>query len=196
MAEYPLIISLALARIRPRLTSYLKYARHTPRAMRKERIDSIMDTLAVMLKASCMQFHGAVCAVNEGWARPLTVPELALKSGLHQRNTEYCLHDLQSVGLLDVGKQQRAAGNGSPVIVVSGVIRTFTPKFWALLGLTDLFKQAVQYAKEKSKQALKLVIPSYRKAAKRASQKLKNLVSSVLGNLSAGLDGERTRPRF
>lgn len=180
----PAIFQLALSRL-SWLIDDMKYARHTPRAMRPERMDAIFAVLKAMIKLCCLQFNGAACAVREGWARPITVPELAKLSGLPIRNTERCLHDLTAMCYIDVGKQYRSYNNGTPVFVVSGVMRTFTPKFWKLLDLTELFRRSVQYAREKGKEALKLVVPTYRKAIKKA-KKVKNLVSSLLQSVSGG----------
>lgn len=149
----PLVIQRALERLDALLlNSHIRWGRRQAvRAMRPERRRALKKILTAMLKASTLQFDGALCRVTKDKkrARPLTIAELASFAGLSLRGAWRAIADLKDLGLLKTVKQQRfevAAG-----LAVAPCLRFFTRLFWDMLNLWSLFIESVKYARADNK---------------------------------------------
>ena len=155
MANLPRIIPEACAKIASLVSSHhVRYGRSKGlKAMKSAYAEKMIIVLEVMLKACTLQFDGALCRVSGGFARSLTVPEIAFFSHLPQRTVERILHDLKDMGFLHSEKQFRRYFSGS--LKVAAVWRVFTEKFWKLLNLWSLFVESVKYAAQHAHLQLK-----------------------------------------
>lgn len=172
----PSILKQARARI-ARLFPALRHDRHWCRGMKQERQAEIMRLASTMAKLICLDpgpCLGAAVLVKEGFARPVTVAELAQQSGLPEHTVERCLNNMKIMGLLKVGRQERRRVRSLDCMTlsVSGVLRTLTDKFWRALDLGEEFRRAIQRIKELveagQRQAVRLVFPRYPKLLRRS----------------------------
>lgn len=172
----PLIITQIRARI-GRLFPALRHDRHWCRGMKKCRQEDIMQLISSMAQLVCFdpgQLAGAIVIFKEGFARPVTVQELAKISGLPDYTVERCLHNMRIMGLTKHGRQQRrrVRSLSAMTLEVSGVVRWFTDKFWRELGLGEVFRRAIQAMADKieagTRRAARLVFPRYPQTLRRS----------------------------
>lgn len=161
--KQPLIIEQALQRLDERLSSTIEA--HTPprcRAMRCERRTAIASVAAAALRAACLQADGLfVRLMPDGKeAAPLTVAALASRAGIGERRTKRALYDMRQAGLLQVKPQRIHHDSTGGGIIVAACLRQFTRRFWAALGLYQLYVDTVKYMQKKP--LIKLRYAAYR----------------------------------
>lgn len=144
----PLILQLAPQRLQERL-GYLRDALHADRlqAMRSDRFSAITTMVCSLIPKIYLADGGTFCRPRYGKKDkflPLTVGEIAAAAGLHPRRVFRCLADMKEAGLIESPRQiVRPAGKG--ILRVSVVNRSFTKKFWDLLGLFEQFVHDAAY---------------------------------------------------
>lgn len=184
-SSFPSPLQLALEAL-PTLINSLIYARSgSIRAMRIERQQAIIALLGAMLRSSSLQHDGAIVAVHGLWAKPKTLQELANQAGLKLDRAKKALQDIYDLDLA-IGKQIKRKSKAGTLEVSSG-LRCLTKKFWQSLGLWDLWKKSVEWAKERATH--KLLIPFKKVSCKthQAVNKAGNVVKGVLTNLKNGV---------
>lgn len=150
-SSLPLALSLAIARIDQILnSSQLLYAGGRFNPIRGDRLKAIGVLLVTMLRHCCIQNDGhIVLLINNGKeAVPITIKQLASLSGLGVKRVVRCLHDLREAGLLSSRPQFRRKSKGK-TLLVGACFRSFTRKFWSMMGLWGVYVSCVRYAQKK-----------------------------------------------
>ena len=149
-SSLPLALSLAIARIDQILNSHqLLYAGGRFNPIRGDRLEAIGVLLVTMLRHCCIQNDGhIVLLINNGKeAVPITIKQLAFLSGLGVKRVVRCLHDLREAGLLSSRPQFRRKSKGN-TLLVGACFRSFTRKFWSMMGLWGVYVSCVRYAQK------------------------------------------------
>lgn len=147
--QFPYLIQNALVRL-PYLIEKCLYLRPGMwKAMRQERQDSMLALLEAFVRHACLALDGSLVKIAGNAAMPLTVKQMAAMVNKPTRNIDRILFDLRSLGLLTSSTQIRRKGPYG--LEVAPVLRSFTTKFWGMLGLLSQFIAAVKYAAENSK---------------------------------------------
>lgn len=164
------------------LVDSLKYARAACiRAMRPERRQAIKKLLTAMLQSCSLQHNGAICAVNENWARPKTIQELAHQAGLSLVTAKRAMHDLYALELVASKQIKRKGQSGK--LEVSPAMRFFTRKFWEKVGLLDMWEKSVSWAKVHANKKFILPFRQIVVKARQVTQKAGNVIKTVMGKL-------------
>lgn len=184
----PLLLQKALDGLSS-LINRLDYARpDCIRAMRPERKRSLVKLLSCMIRSCSLQHNGTLVAVNGPYARPKIVNEYAVQSGLSVPNVKRCLADLRDLGYIS-GKQIKRKNSISGGLEVTPGLRQFTEKFWRDLGLLELFKEQVEWAKKHASKKLFLpfraVKAKLQETAKSAGQVVKQVMDKLKKAASA-----------
>ena len=190
----PLALSLAIARIDQILNSHqLLYAGGRFNPIRGDRLEAIGILLVTMLRHCCIQNDGhIVLLINNGKeAVPITIKQLAFLSGLGVKRVVRCLHDLREAGLLSSRPQFRRKSKGN-TLLVGACFRSFTRKFWSMMGLWGVYVSCVRYAQKKP--AIRLRARVYQ-IARDAVAKPLALIRAAVGAGRASLEAKDKKLR-
>lgn len=193
-SSLPLALSLAIARIDQILNSYqLLYAGGRFNPIRGDRLEAIGILLVTMLRHCCIQNDGhIVLLINNGKeAVPITIKQLAFLSGLGVKRVVRCLHDLREAGLLSSRPQFRRKSKGN-TLLVGACFRSFTRKFWSMMGLWGVYVSCVRYAQKKP--AIRLRARVYQ-IARDAVAKPLALIRAAVGAGRASLEAKDKKLR-
>lgn len=190
----PLALSLAIARIDQILNSHqLLYAGGRFNPIRGDRLEAIGILLVTMLRHCCIQNDGhIVLLINNGKeAVPITIKQLAFLSGLGVKRVVRCLHDLREAGLLSSRPQFRRKSKGN-TLLVGACFRSFTRKFWSMMGLWGVYVSCVRYAQKKP--AIRLRARVYQIARDAVARPLA-LIRAAVGAGRASLEAKDKKLR-
>lgn len=193
-SSLPLALSLAIARIDQILNSHqLLYAGGRFNPIRGDRLEAIGILLVTMLRHCCIQNDGhIVLLINNGKeAVPITIKQLAFLSGLGVKRVVRCLHDLREAGLLSSRPQFRRKSKGN-TLLVGACFRSFTRKFWSMMGLWGVYVSCVRYAQKKP--AIRLRARVYQ-IARDAVAKPLALIRAAVGAGRASLEAKDKKLR-
>lgn len=152
------------------------------RAMRPERKRSLVKLLSCMIRSCSLQNGGTLVAVNGSYVRPKTVNEYAAQTGLSIDNVKNCLVDLRALGYI-AGNQIKRKNSISGGLEVTPGLRQFTEKFWRDLGLLELFKEQVAWAKEHATKKLLLPFRKVKAKLQDTAKSAGQVVKQVMGKL-------------
>lgn len=193
-SSLPLALSLAIARIDQILNSHqLLYAGGRFNPIRGDRLEAIGILLVTMLRHCCIQNDGhIVLLINNGKeAVPITIKQLAFLSGLGVKRVVRCLHDLREAGLLSSRPQFRRKSKGN-TLLVGACFRSFTRKFWSMMGLWGVYVSCVRYAQKKP--AIRLRARVYQIARDAVARPLA-LIRAAVGAGRASLEAKDKKLR-
>ena len=193
-SSLPLALSLAIARIDQILnSSQLLYVGGRRAAMRGDRLRAIGVLLVTMLRHCCIQNDGhIVLLINDGKeAVPITIKQLAMLSGLGVKRVVRCLHELREAGLLSSRPQFRRNSKGN-TLLVGACFRSFTRKFWSMMGLWGVYVSCVRYAQKKP--AIRLRARVYQIARDAVARPLA-LIRAAVGAGRASLEAKDKKLR-
>ena len=185
--NFPLVITMALSLIGDYLTSYaVAYGRsgERQRRMRSDRLRNILTVITVLIKSCDLRHSGIFCKITRFWSRPLTIAEIAYITKLSAKTVSRCIADLIDLGLVN-SKQIKKRNPTTGLLEVSIGLRSFTQKFWSVLGLTDKFESACQWAKENAKRRLMMPFKSISMKLKKTYSSAGNIAKSLVAGLSA-----------
>lgn len=165
---------IAIAKARPGLI----------RAMRSDRQECMIKFLTALLLSTSLQHDGAICYINESWVKPKTLQELAESARISYSQAKRCLALLVQLGFI-TSKQIKRKNRISGKFEVSPAMRYLTQKFWQAVGLLDLFRQSVAWAKKHCKRIFLMPFKAVKLAEKTAHQ-AGSVVGEVMRNLSEG----------
>lgn len=117
------------------------------RALHQGRRISLIVLLNELVSISCLALNGACCSMKGHQARPITVPELASRTGIKQRTLERCLYQLREMGLLESEVQTKRIDKFGNLFFTS-IVRRLTDKFWDITGLKEQFMNDCAYCKK------------------------------------------------
>lgn len=181
-SSLPLLLQKALESLST-LVDSLSHARpDCIRAMRPERKRSLVKLLTCMIRSTSLQHDGTLVAVNGPYARPKTVKEYAVQSGLTIDNVKNCLADLRALGYIE-GHQIKRKNPISGGLEVTPGLRQFTRKFWEDLGLWDLFREQVEWAKKHATKKLFLPFRAVKAKLQDTAKEAGQVVKQVMGKL-------------
>lgn len=147
--NYPFLINKGLSLLKFRIYKLLSGLERVYK-LRRDMADNMVKVLSVLLVHTSLQHKGATAFVNihTMTAQPLVVDLIAKEAGLSKRTTERALERIQSLGLLDVGRQyvRRSAEKYGWGLAVTSKVRSLSLKFWDILGLAGEFVQACKEA--------------------------------------------------
>ena len=152
------------------------------RSMRADRRASLLNVLSVLVRACSIQHEGLFCHLDKGWARLMTVAEIASYAGICARTVFRCLEDLKDLGLIECQQIKRKNPTSGQIEVSIG-IRRFTPLFWEKVHLKELFKRSCDWAKKHGKRRLLMPFKAIRQKAKTTFAAAKTVADSVLKSL-------------
>lgn len=152
------------------------------RTMRPERQDSLKKILTTLLLSCSLQHDGAICYVNDKWAKPKTLKEIAEEAGVSYPCAKRCLAFLKQVKLIK-SKQVKRKNKINGQVEVSPGLRYFTPEFWQKLDLWKLFQQSVAWAKRHCRRFFFLPFKAV-KLAEKGIREAAEVVGEVLQNMS------------
>lgn len=155
------------------------------KAMRSDRRGNISKLVGGMLRGCCLQHGGVICHMTRFWARAMSLPELARLAGLTVITAARCMADLVDLGLVASTQIKRRSLKTGQLEVSIG-LRCFTDKFWAVLGLLEKFKAAVEWAKKNARRQFLLPFKGISRKVKETVAKAGDLAKSVLKNLDVG----------
>lgn len=161
------------------------------RAMRPERQESFTKFLPVLLLGVSLQHDGAICIINGSTVRPMTVEDMARKSGLNTANIERMLADLKDMGYI-VSDQIKRKNRVNGQLEVSPGLRFFTPKFWEDLGLKSLFEKSVLWAKKHCKRYFTMPYKLIKKTAEKTIKQVGGFMGEVLKKMHMAAEKEKT----
>lgn len=191
----PLLLQKAIDGLSSLLDS-LDYARpDCIRAMRPERKKSLVKLLTYMLRSCSLQNGGTLIAVNGPYARPKTVKEYAVQSGLSVANVKRCLADLRALDYLS-GKQIKRKNPVSGQLEVTPGLRQFTQKFWKDLGLWDLFREQVAWAKQHATKKLLLPFRAVKSKIQDIAKSAGQVVKQVMGSIKKAASAPPPAPQI
>ena len=104
------------------------------RAMRSDRQKCLAEFLKIILLSTSLQHDGAVIYLNERWAKPKTLQEIAEEAGISYPQAKRCLALLKQLGYIS-SKQIKRKNKISGQLEVSPGLRFLTRKFWQTVGL-------------------------------------------------------------
>lgn len=144
-----------------------------------------------MLLSCSLQHDGAICKINDKWTKPKTIKELADQAGISFDQAKRCLAFLNKLELI-ISKQIKRKNKVNGQLEVSPGLRFFTEKFWRALGLWDLFKKSVEWAKKHCKRVFLMPFKGIIQKAK------KNFVAAgeVVGSVLKVMAPEQERTKF
>lgn len=162
--------------------------------MRPERQDCLLKLLTAMLQSCSLQHDGAICAINGAWVRPKIIAELADQAGISFAQAKRGMADLRHMEYM-ASSQIKRKNAATGQLEVSPGLRILTPKFWKALGLWDMFKQSVAWAKKHCKRKFQMPFRTVKLAAKQLKTTFTAaaaIVTSALGKIS-GEDAARVK---
>lgn len=147
----PLVLRLAHERISRLMQSRaVKYGRKRGnQAMRSDHAENVARVIACNLRSCCLAKNGAFLVMDKDDpymnARVLTVPDVEyFTGGMCEKTIDRAYKTLFELGLQTKSRQiKRRTADG---IEVSPVVRSFTPKFWEILGLLGMYLEALKDA--------------------------------------------------
>lgn len=160
------------------------------RAMRPERNDSLKKLLTAMLLSCSLQHEGAICKINDKWTKPKTIKELADQAKISFDQAKRCLAFLMELKFI-TSKQIKRKNKVNGQLEVSPGLRFFTEKFWRALGLCDLFKKSVEWAKKHCKRMFLMPFKGIIQKAKKDFAAAGEVMESVLKVMTP--EQERTK---
>lgn len=156
------------------------------RGMRSDRRNNILAVAAVLIRSCCLQHGGVFCRIEKGWARLISIPEMAARAGIVTRTVSRCLADLVDLGLIEC-KQIKRKNPITGQLEVSVGIRRFTNKFWKMVNLAKLFDDSIKWAKENGKRRLIVPFKKISLKLKKTYQGVDQLVKSFMKDLTKNL---------
>lgn len=112
----------------------------------------------------------------------MSIAEIATLTGVCSKTVGNCISDMIDLGLIECSQIKRRNKETGRLEVSIG-IRRFTDKFWRALGLYDLYKKSVDWAKKEARRKLLMPFKSVSCKAKQAVSTAKQIVNKVLGSL-------------
>lgn len=184
--NFPLPIAQALSQLGAYLASHsVRYGRSGPRhrAMRCDRRKNILAVASAMLRGCSLQHDGLVCLITAQWSRPLCLAEIASLTGKCTKTVSRSISDMVDLGLITT-EQIKRRNPITGLLEVSIGIRRFTPKFWQVLGLLDLYKKSVEWAKKHARRKLLMPFKVVPCKVKQAANSAASIVKTAMGNLA------------
>lgn len=160
------------------------------RAMRSDRQECLCKFLKIILLSTSLQHDGAVIYLNERWAKPKTLKEIAEEAGISYAQAKRCLALLKQLGYI-TSKQIKRKNKVSGQLEVSPALRVLTLKFWQAVGLLDLYKASVAWAKKHVKRAFYMPFKAV-KMAENTIKKVGGLAGDVLKTMFQTAEKEKT----
>lgn len=190
----PLLITTLLGLL-PDFTASAKFLFGRPggsgKKMKSDHAANLRAVLMVLARGCALQYDGLICHFEDGWVRPLTIPEIAVITGLNEKTIDRCLAELEAMGLLE-SRQIKRRNPTTGRLEVSGGLRKFTKKFWLAVGLWRLFQKGLDWAKRHGKRKFLLPFKGISVKARAVATKVGDLVKPFL----AGLDPDAARIKF
>lgn len=152
------------------------------RAMRSERKAAMLGILKAVLLSTSLQHDGAVCQVNDKWAKPKTVEELAEDAGVSYAAAKRCLSFLAQLGYLE-SRQIKRKNKVNGQLEVSPGLRFLARKFWLSVGLWELYKQSVAWAKKHCSRSFSIKFKSISLKSRELFSTAKEVLQPVLKSL-------------
>ena len=143
----PLPLQKAIDFIPLFIASILKCRPGLVRSMRSDRQECLAKFLKIILLSTSLQHDGAVIYLNERWAKPKTLQEIAEEAGISYAQAKRCLAFLKQLGYIS-SKQIKRKNKVTGQLEVSPGLHFLTRKFWQACKLWDLFKQSMAWAKK------------------------------------------------
>lgn len=161
------------------------------RSMRAERKAAMLKFLTVILLSTSLQHDGAICYITDKTAKPKTLEELANEAGISFDQAKRCLALLKELEYI-TSKQIKRKNKINGQLEVSPGLRFLTKKFWQAVGLWDLFKKSMEWAKKHCKRMLLMPFKGIVQKAK------KNFVvaGEVVGSVLKVMTPEQERTKF
>lgn len=160
------------------------------RSMRSERQAAMIKFLTALLLSTSLQHDGAVCYVSEKWAKPKTLEELAEDSGISYASAKRCMALLTQLDYL-TSKQIRRKNKVNGQLEVSPGLRFLTRKFWQSVGLWELYKQSVAWAKKHIRHCFYLPFKAVKQAENTVKQ-VGSIMDDVLKTMRLTVQKEKT----
>lgn len=160
------------------------------RSMRSERKEAMVKFLTVILLSTSLQHDGAVVYLNERWAKPKTLQELADEAGISYSQAKRCLALLKELEFI-TSKQIKRKNKRTGQLEVSPALRCLTRKFWQKIGLWDLYKQSVAWAKKHIKRFIYIPFKAI-KMAEKAAKQASGFVGDILKSMQQTAEKEQT----
>ena len=143
----PLPIHKAIEFIPLFIATILKCRPGSIRSMRSDRQECLAKFLKILLLSTSLQHDGAIVYLNDRWAKPKTLQEMAEEAGISYAQAKRCLALLKQLGYIS-SKQIKRKNKITGQLEVSPALRFLTCKFWQACKLWDLFKQSMAWAKK------------------------------------------------
>lgn len=160
------------------------------RAMRPERKAALIKFLTVILLSTSLKHDGAVVYLNERWAQPKTLQQIAEEAGISYSQAKRCLALLKELDFI-TSKQIKRKNKLTGQLEVTPALRCLTRKFWQKIGLWDLYKQSVAWAKKHATRALYMPFKAV-KMAENTVKQIGGLAGDVLKNMLQTAEKEKT----
>lgn len=160
------------------------------RSMRAERKAAMLKFLTVILLSTSLQHDGAICYINDKTAKPKTLEELANEAGISFAQAKRCLALLKELEYI-TSKQIKRKNKINGQLEVSPGLRFLTKKFWQAVGLWDLFKKSMEWAKKHCKRMFLMPFKGIIQKAKKDFVAASEVVGSVLKVMAP--EQERTK---
>lgn len=189
----PLPLEKAVAFIPNFVASITKSRPGLVRAMRSDRQECLCKFLKIILLSTSLQHDGAVIYLNERWAKPKTLQEIAEEAGISYAQAKRCLALLKQLGYI-TSKQIKRKNRITGQLEVSPALRVLTYKFWQAVGLLDLYKSSVAWAKKHVRRFLHMPFKAI-KTAENAVKTVGGLVGNVLKVMAMTAEQEKEANR-
>ena len=147
------------------------------RSMRSDRQECLAKFLKIILLSTSLQHDGAIIYLNDRWAKPKTLKEIAEEAGISYAQAKRCLALLKQLGYIS-SKQIRRKNKVTGQLEVSPALRFLTRKFWKACKLWDLFKQSMAWAKKHIRRYLFMPFKTISKSGEPIKQ-----IGGIMGNL-------------
>lgn len=163
------------------------------RAMRSDRQECLGKFLKIILLSTSLQHDGAVIYLNERWAKPKTLMEIAEEARISFAQAKRCLALLKQLGYI-TSKQIKRKNKVSGQLEVSPALRVLTRKFWQAVGLWDLYKASVAWAKKHVRRFLHMPFKAVQ-MAENTAKTAGNIVHSLLNVMQVAAEQEKETNR-
>ena len=160
------------------------------RSMRSDRQECLGKFLKIILLSTSLQHDGAVIYLTDRWAKPKTLAEIAEEAGISYAQAKRCLAFLKQLGYI-TSKQIKRKNKINGQLEVSPALRCLTRKFWQAVGLWELFKTSIAWAKRHAKRALYMPFKAV-KMAENAIKQIGGLAGNVLKTMFQTAEKEKT----
>lgn len=185
----PLPIHKAIEFIPLFIATILKCRPGSIRSMRSDRQECLAKFLKILLLSTSLQHDGAIVYLNDRWAKPKTLQEMAEEAGISYAQAKRCLALLKQLGYLS-SKQIKRKNKITGQLEVSPALRFLTRKFWQACKLWDLFKQSMSWAKKHIRRYLFMPFKAIN-FGENTVKKAGNIVQGVLNILHTAADQEK-----